>query len=636
MKKTLLSLSALLVAVSSSAQTWTELPVVTNDYTSYSTAKIQVDPITQRPSVGFKGRKALATDTDFLKGLVYEYVGDQWKQIAVGSDNVNGSVFDYQISPLGSGVSHGYMAYYDDDSAKVKNYLVRVERIYRGAPTYQVNPEDKNARVWVNDTLGNLGNYIQLPAAASFLGFNVITDYRASKSVVSAVSNKTERSAVYDYATNSWTVDSVSPVKSIQTYKAVQTLGPDGSVYVMSMLRGGNYAITVSRLDSVWTDLEFPNAGSKNLATYPIFDLTTDKHGNLYTISVDDQSGNSEAYVRKYDAATKTWSYVGGESKSIIKATDTHIRLDMVAMDDSTLVVAYSDPTDTANPYAVRTLTCDLKTNTWGEPVIIPGTKASGSGDLSVAKTSLGELYVAYVDDDSKIRVMKRSVIDNSLFDGLTCDTLTAKSLGIPASMGSAKQITYKNDKLGITMHTASYSYNVLDKDTLGTTIFCDTIQAGFALSKASKARDGVNPGFVVTANQNHAIKAMRVYWYVIASNIGREMDLFTSDAPYTICSDIFKEATQGTKVATVAENAEGYTDITFEGDVHYFGFNTNSAGLFVRSIVLGYADHVLAIESVEAGKSFVEAPIFNLMGQRVEKANAGIYVQGNHKVVVR
>jgi len=608
MRASLLSLALCLTGSAVVAQTWSDLPVVTEDYTSYSTAKIQVDPVSLVPSVAFKARKD-KEGNDFNKALVYRYVKGQWQLVGTSHDNVASSSIDYAVSSTG----RGYVAYADNDSAATKS--TTVEQVVAGAPSMLMLGAD------IEDTKSSSYNSIAVMKDGKYL-------------VTSAINKANYTSVLKDGA---WVTEQPALTTDFQTYKSVTKAANDTVAYQMLMVRQSPaYPINVymyqdGKVESGWKEIAFPNADVPNAVYAGTFKLTTDAQGNLYTLTGKGNKGAISITLQKYDYAAGTWSVLCDSLP--VASNDSHINADVVTWDDAVAVVY----TDVEDGYKVKVIA--LLDGECTEPELVSSVPAASTGDLTAAVTLGGDIYVAYVREDNLIQVAQVNNADDGTFDGLLCDTLSAENFGLAATEGSVQMLhTYAspngNEYLG-----AMYAYNNVLRDEVDGVTYRDTTLC--AMNIRSRASNSYYTGFYTTANAKGLVPALvRIYWHTYSSSSmeGRNLAVYSKAEAYT--EAIAKTAEmEGTKLTEeLIYNPGQYTDYEVENTDGFLGFRTPSTGFGIRQIVIGYKEFTTAIEEVaiKHNKAMTDGPVYNLQGQRTNAAEQGLYIQKNRKFIVR
>lgn len=618
--KHFLSLALLLAGTALEAQTWSELPLVTSDYSTYTNARVKVDPVTLTPYVAFKARKELTTGNDYTHALVYRYLDNQWQQVAASTDQVYSSYLDFGFSKTG----RSYIAYADADFTN------------KGTTLEQIIPAAHASKLLAS----NMEN-----AQATYLGLGVVSDNQlitACTGNTSATYKNVPVISIYDAETKSWTA-SKGPTGNTEIYKTALCSSPSGEVYLAAMERSAPYAIHVFQYGAEgWTELgTYPTEGT-NAIYVGTYKLSTDQAGHLYTLTCDNATGSDCIRIRQFDAETQSWTTLG-DAPTPISTTDRHQLAAHAVRPDGVHVITYQDINDGSLP---KVITYDANTLSWSEPVTLSSVPVNNSGSISIDFAGNGIGYVCYVDDNNAIRVCRYlpETLSHDAFDGLLCDTLSHITFDVPSNLGSGKLYDYTSALSGQSYTFGGYAYNNILRDSIGEVCYRDTTEIGLNIRK--RVSNGVQPGFITTASA-HNLKASRIrvsfIYYNSASMKDRMLSVFGSSTPYTSTTELVEPATQGEFIAELLYGPNAIYDIDLsEKNYHYIGFYTESTGFGIRDIVIGWSEDE-AIEQVADDHRHGELHIYNLNGQEMGRPTdlpAGAYIQrqGTHteKVIIR
>lgn len=622
MRKSLLSMMAVLFCGTAMAQDWvSELPVVTNDFTTYATAKIMVEPNTLTPYVGFKARQNVAAGTDYNKAMVYRFVDGAWQKVAESHDNVNGSYVDFAMSNTG----RVYMSYANNDSTMkgltVEQVIVGIDSCAR-----LVNiPAAENVTYPSLALSGKTTNDAQTRLVTSYVG-NTTAAKGGTYYRMTAVD-------IFDHKTGENTLQA-GPSASTSSYKTASATSPNMKAYQMMMERGGTYKIHVYAYDGVsaWEDLGFPNGYTNSNGI--LYSLRVDAKETVYALTTNnslDRTGQGKEYnvfVTRRDTASKAWTEL---PVTPVPANDSHVRGDFAVTADGTIVIAYIDYVDGKK---VKMTTLAPNKEDWSTPVVIADT--AGADQITVDALPNGDCYVAFVDETSHIKVLncKANVYETDIFKGMVCDTITCNDLTMPASQGSVLQFTFAHENLGTAYHGCLYKYTLKRLDTFAGVNYRDTLVYGMSFYQCGKERDNSRSGLVLTNNGGRKVGAVRLNYVVIASKINKDlMNVYGKETPYENSKDLVsaEAAVAGTQITQLGQPAVGVAEYVFETPQSYVGFNTTT-GLFVRDIIIGYVIPT-GIETVAAEASRLEGGVvYDLQGIRREDnaLSTGLYIRSN------
>lgn len=616
--KHLLPIALLLAATAAEAQTWSELPVVTADYTAYTTTRLKIDPVTHTPYVAFKARKEVATGEDYTHALIYRYVGGQWQKVAASTDQVYSNYLDFGFSKTG----RSYIAYADADST------------VKGTTLEQVIPAAQATRLLAANTE---------KAQATYLGLGVVSD----DLLVSACTGNTNETyknltavTLCDIKGGNVTAE-LGPSGKTQTYKSTLTASATGQVYMATMERATPYAIHVyqyNTADNAWTELgQYPQEGA-NAIYVGTFKLSTDKKGNVYTLTCDDASGAAQVRIRQWDAETQQWSTVG-DAPAPIYATSRY-QLAAHAKDPyGKHVIVYQDLADQNLVKAI-----EYNGKEWSKPVTLSTAPANNSGSIALEIGNDGIGYATYLDADNGVRVCQytTSFLDLDWSNlGLVCDTLSYETFQMPASTGSGKVFGYTSPRTGVHYTFGGYAYNNVLRDEWDGQTYRDTTQLGLNIRK--RLSNGVQTG-IWTTGAERPMKAKRVrvrfIYYDSPSMLGRTLTTVTSDTPFVEDATLEANIGMGKPFAEVDYEANGVC--YFLPDSRHLGFHTESTGFGIRDIIVGWMPcEEEGIEAVSADRTYDQQRLYNLQGQLVRSNTdgelpAGLYVKQGKIVTVR
>ena len=104
----------------------------------------------------------------------------------------------------------------------------------------------------------------------------------------------------------------------------------------------------------------------------------------------------------------------------------------------------------------------------------------------------------------------------------------------------------------------------------------------------------------IVSTTSGGKIKSITVTWNANTTT-PRTLDIYGKNTAYSAATDLYKDATRGTKIASLTYNGEpGAKTVTIEGDYAYIGIRSNNNAQFVDSIKIEWASGSGETESVE------------------------------------
>nr|WP_320059080.1 hypothetical protein [uncultured Bacteroides sp.] len=175
------------------------------------------------------------------------------------------------------------------------------------------------------------------------------------------------------------------------------------SVIYRGTVDGVNYGYSVYKyLNGSWTSLlsNYLEAGATQTSIVTLNMAATDEA--VYVLTSDDAliAGSYRPRLRKYNAADKTWSTVGGEPINMI--INSHTSTGLAIAPDGTPFVVYRNEQD--YPTVVY---LDSDTQQWSSPKVIADVVCD---DLNMQFTSTGIGYVSFLDANNHVLTFKYDV----------------------------------------------------------------------------------------------------------------------------------------------------------------------------------------------------------------------------------
>lgn len=349
---------------------WKELPACT-DHTLYSQARLGIDPISQTPYIAFKSRKnAEGIEDTYVYVAHYSPADELWTDLGHSAHTAYSSYLGFAVTSTGV----PYVAYGNYD---VKPYATCVEKVAEEGDWTMVGENLENAQ-------------------CTYLGFAALADNRLITSMV-ANSSRTNMTSVYNGST--WNVAN-GPSGFSETYKVTMAQSGD-KAYIAAMDRS-TYNIKIYEYsEGGWSEIEgFQEKCTNSPTVVGVFKLTCDAEGNVYMLSVDNQTGNYMVKLRKFDVKARQWSTVSGNPTPIL-ASDRHLYACAAIAPDGTPFIAYSDM-QSPGTY-LKAIYLDAETRQWSDPILISDKKVGD--DISFVFTASGTGYLSFGDGSSRIHV---------------------------------------------------------------------------------------------------------------------------------------------------------------------------------------------------------------------------------------
>ena len=341
----------------------------------YAGARLSINPVDDIPYVAFKRRKPndSASQVPDLDEKMYaiRLVDDAW--VSVGdafSDPVNGSEYDFSISPSGT----PFVAFQNAS----------------------LNPKVTTVMKYANGTWSVVGDNFGT-APTTKIRLNAIADNKVV--VCQSMSNVT---SVGLWDGESWTLGGIDGL-TIRPYD-FRMAGDGTNAYMFSINRAAPYGHNVMKFDgTAWSSLRegYVREGATQTSTVG-YDMTVAPDGTVYLVTGDDAEVNKtfKNRIEKYNA-DGTWSQVGGTIDYVL--TSRCFTRIAVAPDGTPFIVYPNEiKDDTKLKKTIEVRYFDSEAKQWSAPV----TLAEGDfadPDLSIGFDSKGKGYVTWVDENKVI-----------------------------------------------------------------------------------------------------------------------------------------------------------------------------------------------------------------------------------------
>ena len=402
-----------ITVVEASGKSWTEVAVLNTatlsgnaEFTGvYSGAVLAVSAKDNLPYVAYGAR---GVDN---KMSVAKFENGSWVQVgdALFSTIVNGSHFDFDITADGT----PYVAYGDQDAESLKGAL-------------SVMKFDGSKWSFVGDQgfFKVQAQYVGIAAAGNGVAIDLVNN-----SASGDIARRAMGIATYDGT--AWTSGESALLASGQGVYMTKMGGNGKVATLISINRGAvdgvNYGHNIFKYENgQWEALatNFLEEGATQTSiAQGSFGTTVAPDGTIYAWTGDDAPGTTKVYqvrLKKYDAASKTWSTVAGNTLPIGHEAgfESHISLNVAIAPDGTPFVAYNNFKDQKKLYVMY---LDPSTNQWSSSQLL----AEGASDVNISFDNNGIGYITYTDEANNIHLFKYAEYDPSSVNGVKGATVT-------------------------------------------------------------------------------------------------------------------------------------------------------------------------------------------------------------------
>ena len=383
------------------AKSWTE--VATLDPTAlsgneaftgvFSGAVLVVNPKDNVPYVAYGAR---GVDN---KMSVAKFEDGAWKQVgaALFSPVINGSHFDFDIANDGT----PYVAFGDTEAAALKSSL-------------SVMKFDGSA--W-----SNVGDQGFFKVQTQNMGFAAVNNGLAvclqNNSASGAIPRRAMGVATWDGS--AWTTGESSLLPTGQQV-AFTKMGDNGKIATLISINRGavngvSYGHNIFKYEngnweSLLTNFVEPNA-SQTYASPNQMGTKVASDGTIYAWTADDAqtSGVYQVRLKKYNANTKAWETIGGNSLplGLESGLESHVIVDVAIDSEGIVFVAFNNYKDQKKLYVMN---LDPNTNQWTTAKQL----ATDADDINIDFAADGTGYITYTDGSNKIHMFKYGIADET------------------------------------------------------------------------------------------------------------------------------------------------------------------------------------------------------------------------------
>lgn len=278
--------------------------------------------------------------------------------------------------------------------------------------------------------------------------------------------------------------------------------------------------------------------------------------------------------------------------------------------------------------------------------------KVVSADTILVGQTSAARLVtdsdgaLTYVSSDTTVATVSETGVITAVAPGTAVITAT-----------TAKTEEYLKGVAEITIKVFDPNTDVITPATIGVTGYADwsgktdgsgAVYAGNTSKYTNNSSNAIQmrnntttpSGIVVTASDRYVSKITFVFnpntvspqTAPTANPNYREVSVFKRDSAYTSAADLYDANKKGTLVEKI-DNKEGNGtySVTFTDNVRYFGIVTSGAVYFDK-IIVEWGSTALGVKTVETETIDLNAPCYNLAGQRVPRDTKGIIVINGKK----
>lgn len=393
--------------VEATGKTWVEMPVLNAAQLSgneaftgvFAGAVLAVSAKDNLPYVAYGAR---GVDN---KMSVAKFENGAWVQVGAPlfSPTVSSSNYAFDIAPDGT----PYVAFADEEAASLKGALSVMK--FDGAQ-------------W--DYVGSQGFF---SVQAQYLGMAAVDGGLAVSLVNNNKSGPIPRRSmgVATFDGSAWATGESALLSSGQgTY--MTKMGGNGKVATLISINRGavdgvNYGHNIFKYEngqweSLATNFLEPGANQTSIAQGS-FGTTVAPDGTIYAWTGDDAPRTDKVFqvrLKKYDAASKTWSTVAGNTLPIGHdgGFESHISLNVAIAPDGTPFVVYNHFNDQKKLYVMY---LDPATSQWSTAVQL----AVDADDVNIAFDAAGVGYITYTDPSDNIHLLKYAEADPSGINGV-------------------------------------------------------------------------------------------------------------------------------------------------------------------------------------------------------------------------
>ena len=358
----------------------------------FSGAVLVVNPKDNLPYVAYGAR---GVDN---KMSVAKFEDGAWKQVgsALFSPIVNGSHYDFDIANDGT----PYVAFGDKDIASTK-------ADGKTDTDYSLSVMKFDGSAW-----NNVGAQGFFKSQATYVGMacldNGLVASLVNNHASSAIPRRSMGIATWDGS--AWTTGEstlLNPGQGVYTCK----MGDNGKIATLISINRGkvdgvNYGHNIFKYENgTWESLatNFLETGATQTSiAQGSFGTKVASDGTIYAWTGDNAPGSYQVRLKKYNATTKAWETVGGNTLPLgfEGDYDSHLLVDVAIDPEGTLFVIFTDFDDQKKLYLI---TLDQKTNQWTARQQL----ATNADDINIDFAADGTGYITYTDGSNKIHMFK-------------------------------------------------------------------------------------------------------------------------------------------------------------------------------------------------------------------------------------
>lgn len=359
----------------------------------YSGAVLVVNPKDNVPYVAYGAR---GVDN---KMSVAKFEDGAWKQVgsALFSPVINSSHFDFDIAPDGT----PYVAFGDKEATSLANSL-------------SVMKFDGSA--W-----SNVGDQGFFKVQAQYVGLAALDNGLAVGLQNNSKNGEIPQRAmgIATWNGSAWTTGESALLSSGQGMY-ITKMGDNGKIATLISINRGkvndvNYGHNIFKYEngnweSLLTNFVEPNA-SQTYASPNQMGTKVASDGTIYAWTADDAqtSGVYQVRLKKYNANTKAWETIGGNSLplGLESGLESHVIVDVAIDSEGIVFVAFNNYKDQKKLYVMN---LDPNTNQWTTAKQL----ATDADDINIDFAADGTGYITYTDGSNKIHMFKYGIADET------------------------------------------------------------------------------------------------------------------------------------------------------------------------------------------------------------------------------
>ena len=358
----------------------------------YSDAKMVVSPKDKTPYVAYGARGV----TNKLS--VAKFEDGAWKQVgsALFSPEINGSHYDFDIANDGT----PYVAFGDKEAASLASSL-------------SVMKFDGSA--WTN--VGDQGFF---KAQSQYVGIAALDNGLAACLQNNSASGAIPRRAmgVATWDGSAWTTGESALLSAGQQMYTCK-MGDNGKIATLISINRGavdgvNYGHNIFKYENgTWESLAtniVESGASQTSTAVGSFGTKVAPDGTIYAWTGDNAAGSYQIRLKKYNATSKEWETVGGNTLPLgfDGDYDSHLLVDIAIDPSGTLFVIFNDFDDQKKLYVMY---LDPNTNQWTTKQQL----TTDASDINIDFAADGTGYISYTDTSNKIHLFKYDYVTSGI-----------------------------------------------------------------------------------------------------------------------------------------------------------------------------------------------------------------------------